>query len=301
MNKKTIIFPVTNRVHLARQKLLLKELEQHFDVEIFEPKRRSGNMVTDAILCSVEFNNLLAEKKPDALLARGDRYEILPLVVVAAYRGIPIIHIEGGDLSGAIDNKVRHAITQLADYHFCTNDEAHERLVRSGVPMDRVWNYGSLDVEFALSVLPRRIREDKYVLTAYHPIAGENEEELFGAAGDQPTISVTSNKDSGRTYGEENFTPEDYINIMRYAAVCVGNSSSLCKEVSVLGTPTVMVGSRQDRRLMPRNVVRVACKKEDIQNAVDFQMKHGRYEPDFVYYKANTAKNICQKIRELLE
>lgn len=296
---KTIIFPSTNRVHLARQKLLLKELEQHFIVEIFEPKRRSGNMVTDAILCSVEFNNLLAEKKPDALLARGDRYEILPLVVVAAYKGIPIIHIEGGDLSGAIDNRVRHAITQLSDWHFCTNDEAHERLIRSGVPMDRVWNYGSLDVEYALSVPPKRIREGKYVLTAYHPIAGESEEELLGAAGEQATVSVTSNKDYGRTYGEENFTPEDYINVMRGATCLVGNSSSLLKEASVLGVPVVLVGDRQHKRLMPKNVVHVPCERNAIRKAVAFQS--GRtFEPDTVYYKPDTAKNMANKIKEIL-
>lgn len=296
---KKVVFPQTNRVHGARQKLLLKELGQHFDVEIFEPKRRSGNMVTDAILCSVEFNNFLAEKKPDALLARGDRYEILPMVVVAAYRNIPIVHLEGGDLSGAIDNRVRHAITQLSTFHFCTNDEAHERLIRSGVPMDRVWNYGSLDVEYALSVPPKRIREGRYILTAYHPIDGENEEELLGAAGDHPTVSVTSNKDSGRTYGEENFTPEDYINIMRGATCLVGNSSSLIKEASVLGVPVVLVGERQHHRLLPRNVLKVPCEKNAIREAVAFQSKR-TFEPDLIYSKPDTAKNISDKIKEIL-
>lgn len=295
---KTIVFPITNRVHKARQQLLLQELEKHFEVIIFEPRRRSGNMVTDAILCSVEFNNFLVEKKPDALLARGDRYEILPLVVVAAYKNIPILHIEGGDLSGAIDNRVRHAITQLADYHFATNDESHERLIRAGVPMDRVWNYGSLDVEFALSVPDRRIREGKYVLTAYHPIEGEDEGELLGAAGERPTVSVTSNKDYGRTYGEENFTPEDYINVMRHATCLVGNSSSLLKEASMLGVPVVLVGDRQKKRLLPKNVVHVPCKKDEIRAAVEFQSKR-TFEPDPVYFKPLTACNMAQKLKEL--
>ena len=180
---KRIVFIASNRVHLARQKLLLDELGKHFEVDIFEPQQKEGGMSVSSILYAIEFNNFLSSKQYDYVLARGDRYEILPMVVVASYKGIPIIHIEGGDLSGAIDNKVRYAITHLSDYHFCTNEESHQRLIQNGISPNKVWNFGSLDVEFAKSVdtidvnLQHFIKEP-YILVAYHEIPGEDSNEL---------------------------------------------------------------------------------------------------------------------------
>lgn len=266
-----ICFPATNRVHLARQKLLLNELERFFDIDIYT----KGDFVPENY---------------DAVLIRGDRYELLPLAVEAAYKAVPIFHIEGGDLSGVIDNKVRYAITHLSDYHFCTNEESHRRLIQNGVPTDRVWNFGSLDVEFAKQVKPEKIKKD-YILVAYHPVPDEDENEI-------PTdgaVIVGSNKDYGRKYGSDEYLPEDYINLIRYAKCCVGNSSSFIKEASILGTPVVLVGDRQQNRLLPKNVLQVPCERGIIKKAIEFQSQRV-FEPDFIYYKPNTSKNIAQKI-----
>jgi UDP-N-acetylglucosamine 2-epimerase len=301
---KKITFIATNRVHLSRQNILINELRNYFEVDIFQPKEQNGSMSANAILYGVEFNNYLSKNKCDYVLARGDRYEVLPCVMVAAYKGIPIIHIEGGDLSGVIDNKVRHAITKLADYHFCTNEESHTRLVNMGVPLDRIWNFGSLDVEFASKVKPKRLKDKDYILVAYHPINGEDETQLDNALKlfdtvDYGIIKIGSNKDSGKEYGEETYSPEDYINLMRYATVCVGNSSSLLKEASILGVPVVLIGDRQTKRLKPKNVIDVPCETERIELAISFQLSN-KYKPDHVYYKKNTSKNICSQLRKIL-
>lgn len=299
---KKICFPALNRVHLARQSLLLDELREHFDVVTFETDKKKGSMATTSILYGVEFNNFLANNKCDYVLARGDRYEMLPIVMVAVYKGIPIIHIEGGDLSGVIDNKVRHAITHLSDYHFCTNEESHKRLINMGVSPNRVWNYGSLDVEFASKVTPKKLRDKPYILVAYHPILSENENELDEALKsftEYDIIKIGSNADYGRGYGTEQFSPEDYINLMRYAAVCVGNSSSLLKEASILGASVVNIGTRQEKRLKPKNVLDVPCIAKNIEMGIKYQLEN-KYKPDLTYYQKNTSRKIVNQLKKIL-
>ncbi len=293
---------MTARPHLARQKLLIQELKKHFDLDIWQPAKKAGGMTTSSILYAIEFNNYIGSKKYDAVIIRGDRHEMLGLAMVAAYKGIKIIHIEGGDLSGVIDNKVRHAITHLSDYHFCTNEESHTRLINMGINMNNTWNYGSLDVEFASKVKAKRIRKELYILVAFHPIAGEDPQELekgLEIFKDKSIIRIGSNKDYGQKYGSENFSPEDYINLMRFAKVCVGNSSSLLKEASILGTPVVLIGDRQDKRLKPKNVLAVPCDRDKIKRAIVYQMQ-SKYEKDLTYYLPNTSKKIVKKLKEIL-
>lgn len=300
---KTIVFPATSRVHLARQALLLDELKKYFEVDIFEPTtKREGNASIYSLLCAIEFNNFLTKKKYDLMLARGDRYEVLPLAIMAAYRGISIAHIEGGDLSSVIDNKVRHAITHLSDYHFCTNEESHARLIAMGINPNKVWNFGSLDVEFAMKVKDNQLRDKKYILVTYHPIAGEDKGELEEALkkyAEYDVIKIVSNNDYGASFGDESYAPEDFINLMRHAVCCVGNSSALLKEASILGVPVVNVGHRQDKRLKPRNVLDTECKKENIERAIDFQMTGDR-EKDLTYWQPDTSINIALKLRDLI-
>ena len=283
-------------------KLLLAELNKNFELEIWEPKEREGNMATNAILYAIEFSNFLVGKDYDAIVIRGDRYEMMMLATIAVYKGFEVVHIEGGDDSGVVDNKVRHTITHLSDYHFCTNKESHRRLINMGVPIDRVWNFGSLDVEFASRVKPKKLRDSKYILVAYHPIPDEDDNELTKALESFPKydkIVVGSNKDYGKGYGEEEFPPEEFINVLRYAKCAVGNSSALIKEASILGTPVVIIGDRQRSRLMPRNVVQVPCETDKITLAIEYQIKNKPYK-DELYYQKNTSKKICQTLlREL--
>lgn len=288
-----ICFPSTFRGHLARQRLLLNEL----DVDVFQPTKQGDSIESYALSCAREFENYLDNKSIDAVLIRGDRFELLPFAMIAAYREIPIIHLEGGDLSGVIDNKIRYAITHLADYHFCTNDDAHKRLIQNGVDPNSVWNFGSLDVEYALSVLNKRVRDGEYGVVLYHPIPGEDVDAVQKAT--EGFVVVGSNSDYGKRYGSEEYAPDDFVNLLRYANVCVGNSSALIKEASVLGVPVVLIGDRQKNRLIPNNVLNVSCETDIIKKAIEFQSSR-MFEPDYTYYKPNTAKNIAVKVKEIL-
>lgn len=284
-------------------KLLLVELSKQFEVDVWEPKERTGDMSSNAILYAIEFSNFLVDKDYDAIILRGDRYEVLGLAMVASYKGLKIVHIEGGDLSGdVIDSKVRHAITHLSDYHLATNEESHQRLIAMGTSPNRTFNFGSLDVEFANEVKPEKLKDKPYILVAYHPILNEDEEELDKALDifKCDIIRIGSNKDADRTYGNEEFSPEDYINLMRGAKVLVGNSSSLIKEASILKKGVVLVGDRQSRRFMPYNVVQVPCKEDNIIKAIHFQWQ-SKYEKDLTYYQPQTSKRICKQLLKELK
>lgn len=259
-------------------------------------------MAINAIFYTIEFNNFLAGKDYDAIIIRGDRYEMLGLAMCAVYKGFKIIHIEGGDESGVVDNKVRHAISQLADWHFCTNEEALKKLIGMGVSPSKVWNYGSLDVEFADRVEPKKERNKNYILVAYHGIEGEDPDELDKALTKfkkYDIIKIGGNSDYNKKYGSEEFPPDMYINLLRNASCLVGNSSSLIKEASITGVGVVLIGDRQHKRLMPRNVVQVPCKEENIKQAINFQLK-SKYERDNIYFKPNTSKEICNQIKKQL-
>lgn len=299
--KKKILFPATNRVHKARQGLLLEELSKSFEVVVPEYQPFGKDMAEKAEDFTGFFLNEVKKEKPDLLLARGDRFEILPAVMIAAYSNIPTAHIEGGDLSAVIDGKIRHAISQLANYHFPTHQEAHQRLLGMGVPIDRVWNFGSLDTEFALSVKTKTIKRKPYILVAYHPIPGEDPKEVELALKhfNYDIVRIASNSDYGKKYGSEEYSPEEYVSLVRFSACCVGNSSSFFKEASVFGTPVVNVGNRQMGRLRTRNILDVDCEIESIKRGVKYQIECGR-KVDTTYYQPDTSKKITKKLEELL-
>ena len=302
---KRIVFPATARPHLARQKLLLEELRKEFEVDVWEPTvLNQGGLSTFSILCSVEFNNFLAGNHYDAVLIRADRFELLQLAALCSYRGIPIIHIEGGCESGqnVIDSKVRHSITQLADVHLVTDEEAKRKVIYLGANPDKVFNVGSLDVSFAKRVVPQRIVEEDYILFLHHAIPGEDTKVVHDAIKDlgYKIVGVKSNQDYQASLMHEEYAPEDFVSLMYYAKCMVGNSSALCKETSILGTPGVLTGRRQDGRVVGHNVLRVPHDQREIQEAVKYQIGHGRYKPDKVYYKKNTEKLITRIIKKQL-
>ncbi len=184
--KRRICFPITSRAYYGRSQLLIKKLHTHpsielelmlggsilldkyshhvaadIDAEGFTISAslfnviEGGNhvaMAKTACLTALEFTNGLHAVDPDVVVISGDRFEQLAIAMAAAYLNKTIAHIEGGDVSGNIDESVRHAITKLAHIHFVTNDAAERRVLAMGENPRYVFNVGSLDVERASQV-----------------------------------------------------------------------------------------------------------------------------------------------------
>jgi UDP-hydrolysing UDP-N-acetyl-D-glucosamine 2-epimerase len=98
---------------------------------------------------STVFDNL----KPDMVVTIADRFETMATAIAATYMNIPLIHIQGGEVTGNIDEKVRHAITKLADYHFVASDGAKERVLKMGESEDSVFNTGCPSIDLAKNIL----------------------------------------------------------------------------------------------------------------------------------------------------
>lgn len=97
------------------------------------------------------FDNL----KPDVVVTIADRYETLSTAVAASYMNIPVAHVQGGEVTGSIDEKVRHAVTKLADLHFVSTEKAAERVVRMGEEPARVFVTGCPSIDLAVEVMER--------------------------------------------------------------------------------------------------------------------------------------------------
>jgi len=299
---KRILFPSTNRVHIARQKLLLNKLNECSELDIVEYNTKYSYILNNVADISNYFRKILGRNEYDLVLIRGDRYEMLPIAMLAAYKGIRIAHIEGGDLSGVIDNKVRYSITALSDIHFATNKESYARLIKMGTDPELTFDFGSLDVEYAKSIKLRGIKEE-FVVLCHHPLPGEDPKIIERIIKDNykgNIIIIKTNSDSGYSYGKEEYTPEDYIELIANAKCLVGNSSSFLKEASVFGTPVVNIGERQKNRLVPKNVISIPFDEVKIRDVLKIQLKSERI-PSNIYYKKNTSKNIVKELLKYLE
>jgi len=257
-------------------------------------------MVEVAGAYAVAFGKYLRKVRPGLVLIRGDRYEQLPLAMCAAYLQIPIVHLEGFDLSGAIDNKVRYAISHLSDYHFVTNEGSYKRA--KDMHFENVWNCGSLDVEYAMSVKGDSVRERPYVMVLCHSMPNERPGAVLGAVEtfkEYDVLGIRGNSDYGKSYGIEEYRPDEFIRLLRGASCIVGNSSAGIKEAGILGTPVVNVGSRQSNRLKTENVLDVPCETDVIKKAIEIQLNHGRYSSDLTYYQPNTSFETAKIINTL--
>jgi UDP-hydrolysing UDP-N-acetyl-D-glucosamine 2-epimerase len=184
--KRRICFPITSRAYYGRSQLLIRKLHAHPQIELelmlggsilldkysrhiaedietggfnisgsFLNVIEGGNhvaMAKTACLTALEFTNGLHTIDPDIVVICGDRFEQLAIAMSAAYLNVTLAHIEGGDVTGSIDESVRHAITKLSHIHFVTNNEARRRVLAMGEDPAYVFNTGSLDVELAARV-----------------------------------------------------------------------------------------------------------------------------------------------------
>lgn len=283
----------------------------------------------------IELSTAFQELRPDVVITVADRFETMATAIAAAYLNIPLAHIQGGEITGNIDETVRHAITKLAHYHFPATEESRERLLRMGEEEWRVLNSGcpSIDTLATQDTSLANCREsimhggvgypidaDKpYIVMIQHPVTSEygegysqvmktlNALETF----DEQKLVLWPNIDAGsdkvskglRVYSREhtdlpfrfykNFPPEIYNAILANASCVVGNSSSFIRECSYLGTPAVIVGDRQIGREHGENVMFVNYDTDEIKDAVERQLKHGRYDSQHIFGDGHAGERIA--------
>ncbi|MCP4914360.1 MAG: UDP-N-acetylglucosamine 2-epimerase (hydrolyzing) [Oligoflexia bacterium] len=112
-----------------------------------------NSMAKTCGLGTIEMTSAFENLKPDCVVTVADRYETMSTALAAAYMNIPLVHIQGGEVTGSIDEKVRHAITKLADIHLVSNELARQRVIKMGEHENRVFDLGCPSIDIAHSIL----------------------------------------------------------------------------------------------------------------------------------------------------
>jgi UDP-hydrolysing UDP-N-acetyl-D-glucosamine 2-epimerase len=287
----------------------------------------------------VEFASEFQRLKPDIVLLIGDRYEALAAAIAAAFMNLCIAHIQGGEVSGSIDESTRHVITKFAQFHFPSTRRSADYLVRMGEDPKTILAVGCPSSDIARTFAPILTAEvvnktgsgaiidvsRPYLLSVFHPTTTEYGEEqrqmqeLLDAldAVQMQTILLWPNIDAGadhiskavRVFRDRidqswlrtitNLSPENYLKVLRNAACAIGNSSSFVRDASYFGTPVVLVGARQDGREIARHVSPVSCTGAAVAAAVRAQLSHGRYQPSILYGDGHVSERIADALARL--
>ena len=182
MVKRKICVVITARPSYARIKTALEAINNHPDLElqlivaasaiigrygdVSRVIQADGFQITAKVMTLVEGENtesmakttglgilelstLFSSINPDVVITVADRYETIATAITAAYLNIPLVHIQGGEVTGSIDEKVRHAITKMSDFHLVSNEDARRRVLRMGENENRVINTGCPSIDLA--------------------------------------------------------------------------------------------------------------------------------------------------------
>jgi UDP-N-acetylglucosamine 2-epimerase (hydrolysing) len=225
------------------------------------------------------------EHPTDLLVVHGDRVEALAGACVGALNNILVAHIEGGEVSGTIDESIRHAVSKLSHIHFVSNEQAANRLRHMGEY--NIFVIGSPDIDIMLGELPSLeevkekygIKFSLYAICIYHPVTTEPISlDLFDEiqndalnyvvvypnndAGAQGIINRIQALEGTRFKVLPSMRFEYFLTLLKHAHFIIGNSSTGIREAPVYGVPTIDVGSRQEGRYYGSSVVNCRTPEE---------------------------------------
>lgn len=271
------------------------------------------------------FSRYVRELQPDIIIIHGDRVEALAAAITGAMNNILVGHVEGGEISGTIDESIRHSISKLAHIHFVTNESSKKRLIQLGEKSESIFIIGSPDIDFlkagsSLSIdqVKNRygINFPEYAILIYHPVTtdlislDDNIKRLVNAVikSDINFVCINPNNDIGykiilNEYDRFNNNSkikifpsirfEFFIELLKNTKFILGNSSVGIHESPVLGIPTINVGTRQNRRFNSESIFNVSHNEEEITELIQKVSNH-RFEPSNHFGKGDSAKRFIE-------
>lgn len=267
--------------------------------------------------------------KPDMIVVHGDRMDALAGAMVGALNNVLVAHIEGGELSGTIDESIRHAISKFAHIHFACNEEAKKRLIQLGEEEKRIFIIGSPDIDVMMSAhLPTlaeakkryEIRFGHYGILMYHPVTTE-----YADIGIKIKILVDTVIQSNQNYivvypnndlGSEvilneykrfcnntmfalfpSLRFEYFLTLLKNADFIMGNSSAGIRESGIYGIPAIDIGTRQSGRYScekASNIQHVADNSKEILSAL--RNINGHRSSAFLYGDGNSTEEFIRVV-----
>jgi len=281
----------------------------------------------------IQIAKFVEKYDPDMILSGFDIGANLAVAIVGAHMNKVVAHIEGGEVSGTIDESIRHAITKFSHLHFTTNSNATRRLIKMGENPKFIFTVGNPSLD-SIKKIPKKSKKQickiynldpklPYIVLTMHTVTSEIKKiqdymkNVIDAITelDIQAILIRGNADAGsgkmiqitknsKIKEHLSISFPEYINLLRYSSALVGNSSSGIMEAPFLGIPSVNIGTRQSGRLRSKSVIDVNYDKSNIKNAITRAV----YDKNFLkkiktkqnlYGKGNTSKQIVKIIEKI--
>lgn len=251
-------------------------------------------------LGTMGFAQAFQRDRPDLLMVLGDRFDMLPAALAALPFNLPVAHVHGGETTtGAIDDALRHAITQLSQWHFTATEAARERVIAMGAAPAQVicsgapaldhlaqmhyFSQAELEASLSIALSPAPVLVTFHPETRAYAHAAAHAAVVVNALRDlnRPVLITRTNADTAggliqHAFNElaatcrhvhivDNLGTQRYFSLLRLAAAIVGNSSSGLIEAPSFALPVVNIGGRQGGRLRAANVIDVPCTTDAVR------------------------------------
>ncbi len=272
----------------------------------------------------VGLSDYIHEIEPDLMVVHGDRVEALAGATVGALNNVLTGHIEGGEVSGTIDELIRHAVSKLSHVHFVANDLARQRLIQLGEGEKTVHVIGSPDIDVMNScALPgldevRRhyeISYPSYGILIFHPVTTElnmlrdQVREMINALenSERNYVVIYPNNDHGTEIILDEYKSiqnnshfklfpsmrfEYFLTLLRHADFMIGNSSAGVREAPHFGVPAINLGSRQYNRVQSALVLNTPIDQDSIIDAIEQVMSISR-GPERLFGNGDSVRKFC--------
>ncbi|WP_034922784.1 UDP-N-acetylglucosamine 2-epimerase [Gillisia sp. CAL575] len=361
MTQKKILFLTGTRADFGKIKSLIQILESHKNFEVFvfvtgmHLQQEYGYTLLEIERCNFSnvytFENFthettmdltlaktieglsgyIKEIKPDMIVVHGDRVETLAGAIVGSLNNILVAHIEGGEISGTVDELIRHSVSKLSHIHYVSNKLARKRLMQMGEIAESIRIIGSPDVDVMFSEnLPDlqkvktyyEIEFDTYAIAMFHPVTTEfsqmrNYAQQFVKAilnNDRNYIIVYPNNDLGSNIileeifslkGNSRFRLipslrfEYFLTLLKNASFIIGNSSAGIREAPYYGVPVINIGTRQNNRAEDSKILNVDYSYQEITQALQETQFISKGNAVREFGDGNSANKFLESLEKL--
>ncbi|MFY8066035.1 MAG: UDP-N-acetylglucosamine 2-epimerase [Flavobacterium sp.] len=324
-NQEFEVFVFVTGMHLQKEYgYTLIEIERCNFKNIHAFQNHTDETTMDLTLAkTIEgFSSYCKKINPDLIVIHGDRVETLAGAIVGSLNNILVAHIEGGELSGTVDELIRHSVTKLSHIHFVSNDEAAKRLLQMGEIKSSIFTIGSPDIDIMFSDnLPTeetvkeyyQIDFDQYAIVMFHPVTTEDKQMKHYAddfvasllAVEENFVVIYPNNDLGSRHIIEAFQKlkdnpkfrifpsirfEYFLVLLKKAKFIIGNSSAGIREAPYYGIPIINIGTRQQNRTLNADIINVDYQKENIIEALHSVINHKISPTANDFGKGNSAE-----------
>lgn len=313
---------VTGMHMLARYGSTHEEVEKSGFKNIHKFINQNASDRMDHILAKTVngLSDYVQEVQPDLLVIHGDRVEALAGAAVGALNNLRVGHVEGGEVSGTVDELIRHSVSKLSHIHFVANQDARARLCQLGERDETVYVIGSPDIDAMNAELPgiENVRErygfdfSDYAVVMFHPVTSEVTDlrrqakvlvDALTTSG-RNYIVIYPNNDHGteiildeyerlrdnprfKLYPSIRF--EYFLRLLKDAQFVIGNSSAGVREAPHFGVSAVNLGSRQNNRVVHEAVINAPIEPDAIATAIA-RAAGKRHAPAILFGEGNSAE-----------